>query len=148
MELTTWVGLAGTVLSFTLFVPQALRTWRNRHRGARLDGVSMLGQWIILANAAVWGGYAVLTGAFWTGAPGLINAPLAACTIVLLLRARTRAPAAAAGCQACAAGLDHEVFVTDPAGFGSIMPCTPAARRAGVVIFSTEHARALRALRQ
>lgn len=143
MEVTTWVGACGTVLSFTLFLPQARRTWRNRYRADRLEGISVVGQFVILANAAVWGLYAGLADAFWTGAPGLINAPLAICTVILLVRARHRKPERKV-CAACTAGVAHWVFMTEPPGFGSIVACSPIARRSGILIFSSEEARALR----
>lgn len=147
MELTTWVGICGTVLAFLLFLPQARRAWANRHRPERLDGISIAGQTLIVANAVVWGLYAVLADAFWTGAPGLVNAPLALCTIFLLQRSRHRHKTNRQGCVVCSAGVEHEVFITNPAGFGSIMGCTPATREHGVPIFSTEDARILRTLR-
>jgi len=143
VDMTTWVGACGTVLSFTLFLPQLRRTWLNRHRPDQLEGISVIGQFMILANAAVWGVYALLAEAFWTGAPGLINAPLAICTIILLLRVRGNTPKRL-GCEACAAGVAHWVFITEPPGFGSVMPCSPSARRSGVVIYSLDEARMLR----
>lgn len=143
MELTSWVGMIGTVLAFLLFLPQARHTWANRARPERLRGLSLVSQGCIIANALVWGLYAVLTDAFWTGAPGIINAPLAVCTILLLLRGR-RSTLPRTTCDACAAGIDHRVFITNPAGWGSIMSCTPTSRPHGVLIFSLDDARALR----
>jgi hypothetical protein len=66
--------------------------WRHRHDDGRLGGVSVASQLLLVANAALWGGYAVVTDSFWVGAPGLINAPLAVGTIVLLRRSRRAAP--------------------------------------------------------
>ena len=143
MELASWVGMIGTVLAFLLFLPQAQHTWANRARPERLRGISLASQGCIIANALVWGFYAVLTDAFWTGAPGIINAPLAICTILLLLRGRPSTPPRTR-CDACSAGIDHRVFITNPAGWGSIMSCTPASRPHGVIIFSLDDARALR----
>ncbi|GFZ89820.1 hypothetical protein GCM10011359_18870 [Nesterenkonia alkaliphila] len=147
MELTTWVGACGTVLAFLLFLPQARRTWANRHRPNRLEGISLLTQVCVIANAAIWGLYAVLADAFWTGAPGFINAPLAVCTIVLLVRGRRLRSRAQPQCRDCAAGAWHKIFITNPAGFGSLMSCTSASRPHGVTIFSLDDARALRQLR-
>jgi len=53
-----------------------------------LPGVSAGTQWLLLANALCWGGYALLTGSLWADAPGLVNAPLAVLTIVVLRRAK------------------------------------------------------------
>ena len=75
MELASWVGMIGTVLAFLLFLPQARHTWVNRGRPERLRGISLASQGCNIANALVWGCYAALTNAFWTGAPGIINAP-------------------------------------------------------------------------
>lgn len=147
VEITTVVGACGTVLAFLLFLPQARRTWANRHRPDRLSGISVLGQVCVLANAAVWGLYAILADAFWTGAPGFINAPLALVTIVVLLRGRTQ-KAAPTQCPACTAGIAHRIFVTSPPGWGSVMRCTPASRPEGVVIFCQDEARTLRAQRR
>lgn len=145
MELTIWVGACGTVLAFLLFLPQARRTWANRHRPERLEGISLLGQVCVIANATVWGLYAVLAEAFWTGAPGLINAPLAVCTLVILLRGRRQQTQnQAEQCPVCAAGIAHRVFVTSPPGWGSVMRCTPASRPAGVIVYSREEVQALR----
>ena len=72
MELTTIVGACGSMLAFLLFVPQARHTWVNRHRPERLEGIGVLGEVCVIANALVWGIYGVLTDAIWTGAPGLI----------------------------------------------------------------------------
>lgn len=143
MELVSWVGMAGTVLAFVLFLPQARHTWTNRGRPERLRGISVTGQVCVIANALVWGLYALLTGAFWTGAPGIINAPVAVCTIVLLLRGRRQSPVPPA-CAACAAQIEHRVFITNPAGWGSVMDCTDASRPHGVIIFSLDEARQLR----
>ncbi|WP_421732711.1 hypothetical protein [Cellulomonas sp.] len=92
------VGFVASVLSLVLWWPQAVRVWRLRHDGSGLGGVSIPTQVLLLANAALWAVYAVLTGSFWVGAPGLVNAPLALSTIVLVRRSRVpadrdRAPA-------------------------------------------------------
>lgn len=143
VEPTTWVGMCGTLLAFALFIPQAARSWSNRRRPERLKGVSLLGQVLVLANAIVWAVYAILAEALWTGAPGLVNAPLAIFSIIILLRGR-RKVVPDRSCGACNAGIPHSVFITGPPGFGSIMPCSWATRRSGAVIFSDEDARALR----
>jgi uncharacterized protein with PQ loop repeat len=82
------LGFTASVVSFVLWWPQAVRVWRCRRRGESLSGVSLSSQVLLLLNATLWGAYAVLTQSLWVGAPGLINAPLAAVTIVVLSRAR------------------------------------------------------------
>lgn len=82
------VGAIGSVLSLVLWWPQAVRVWESRRDPSRLSGVSVATQVLLLTSAAIWGVYAVLTGAFWVGAPGLVNGPLAALSIHVLLKAR------------------------------------------------------------
>jgi len=82
------LGFAASVVSFVLWWPQAARVWRRRHSAEHLGGVSISSQVLLLTNAALWGAYALVTGSLWVGAPGLINAPLALVTIVILHRAR------------------------------------------------------------
>ena len=88
MLLTNVVGAAASLISFALWVPQARLTWMNRHDPAALAGVSAMTSWLILVNGVLWLVYAGLTGAFWSGAPGLVNIPLAVSTLVLLRRGR------------------------------------------------------------
>ncbi|KQR12234.1 hypothetical protein [Cellulomonas sp. Leaf334] len=86
--LTEGIGFLASAVSFVLWWPQAARVWRHRRDGGRLGGVSITSQVLLVVNAALWGGYAFVTGSFWVGAPGLVNAPLAVGTIVLLRRSR------------------------------------------------------------
>ena len=90
--LTEAIGFVASVVSLVLWWPQAARVWRHRHDGGQLGGVSISTQVLLLVNAALWGAYAVATGSFWVGAPGLVNVPLALLTITLLRRARGSAP--------------------------------------------------------
>jgi uncharacterized protein with PQ loop repeat len=82
------LGFTASVVSFVLWWPQAVRVWRCRRRGDSLDGVSLSSQVLLLLNATLWGAYGLVTESLWVGAPGLINAPLAVVTIVVLHRAR------------------------------------------------------------
>src|SRR4051812_6134573 len=91
------VGLIASLMSFVLWWPQAALVWRCRGRGEELRGVSISSQLLLLANACLWGAYAVGTGSLWVGAPGLVNGPLAIVTIVLLKRARRGLPNVPAG---------------------------------------------------
>lgn len=89
------LGFSASVIAFVLFVPQALRVWKVRADPAALSGVSLGTQFFLLSNAVLWAFYAVETQAFWVGAPGLVNAPLAICVIILVTRARRASPAPA-----------------------------------------------------
>jgi uncharacterized protein with PQ loop repeat len=82
------IGFLASAVSLVLWWPQAARVWRHRHDGGQLGGVSLSTQVLLLVNAALWGAYAVVTGSFWVGAPGLVNAPLALLTMALLRRSR------------------------------------------------------------
>jgi uncharacterized protein with PQ loop repeat len=84
--LTEIAGLAGSAVSLVLWWPQALVVWRCRRDPDRLRGVSVTSQVLLLLNAVLWGFYAVAAESLWVGAPGLVNAPLAVVTIVVLRR--------------------------------------------------------------
>lgn len=140
------IGFAASVISFVLFLPQAQRTWQMRKNPQALRGVSLGTQWFVLCNATLWGVYAVITSAFWVGAPGIVNAPLAIAQLVLVSRAR-RVIAAEDACSACQSGDAHEVFVTAPPGWGSVMPCSPLTRKNGVLVFTKQDILHLRAVR-
>jgi len=85
--LTEAAGLAGSIVSLVLWWPQALLVWRCRREPDRLRAVSVPSQVLLLVNALLWAVYAVATQSLWVGAPGLVNAPLAVVTIVVLRRA-------------------------------------------------------------
>lgn len=146
--MTQAVGFLASAMAFVLFVPQATRVWTSRHDARSLAGVSTLTQWLILGNAGLWGVYAVLTGAFWVGAPGLINAPLAIVTLVLIQRSRRHVTDGSVdGCHFCAESIDHEVFVTCPPGWGAVMACSESTRKNGVVVMNGVDVARLRAER-
>lgn len=88
---TTVLGMTASTIAFVMFVPQAVRVWRTRHDAHALLGLSLSTQFLILANATIWGVYALKLGEFWVGAPGIINAPLALTVIALTVRSRMRA---------------------------------------------------------
>lgn len=146
--MTQVVGFLASAMAFVLFVPQATRVWASRHDARSLAGVSTLTQWLLLTNAGLWGVYAVLTGAFWVGAPGLINAPLAIVTLVLIGRSRRRVTDVPVDdCQLCGDEVDHDVFITAPPGWGSVMACSASTRRNGVVVTSDDDVAMLRSER-
>lgn len=82
----TILGVVGTIISFALWLPQASLVYANRNQPEKLTGLSKATMYLVLANALCWGAYALLTGAFWAGAPGLINGPLAIAVLVVLHR--------------------------------------------------------------
>jgi len=75
-ELLGWFG-AG--LSCVISLPQVVRTMRAK----RLDGISSATYVLVLANAAAWTVWSLLTGQYAAGVPALVNGPVA---IVILHR--------------------------------------------------------------
>jgi uncharacterized protein with PQ loop repeat len=75
-ELLGWFG-AG--LSCVISLPQLMRTIRIK----QLDGISSATYWLVLANAAAWTAWSLLTGEYAAGVPALVNGPVA---IVILHR--------------------------------------------------------------
>lgn len=146
MGVVDLVGATASVVSFVMLWPQALRIWSARRDPVILAGASAGTQMLVLVNATLWGVYAVLTGAFWVGAPGLVNAPVALACLVLMHRARRLAPLVDRPGCGCPTPTDvpHEVFVTAPPGWGSVMACTPASRAAGVVVTDPDDVARLR----
>jgi len=75
-ELLGWFG-AG--LSCVISLPQVVRTISIK----QLDGISSATYWLVLANAAAWTAWSLLTGEYAAGVPALVNGPVA---IVILHR--------------------------------------------------------------
>lgn len=140
MSASDLLGPIASVMSFLLFLPQAMKTWQNRNDPHALRGLSIWTQVALLANALLWAGYGLDTRAFWVAAPGLINGPLAIATIFLILRSRRPEAVIALGanCKMCDDGSDHQVFITSPPGWGSLMRCSPESRSRGVLVTDEE----------
>lgn len=128
------LGLIASIISFVLFLPQAKLTYKNRNNPQKLSTLSIGTQLLIMANATIWGIYAFLTNAFWVGAPGLVNFPLAFFTIVLILKNRKGETSKNWDrfCKSCGFEGDHLIFVTQPPGFGSIIYCSEENSKLGV----------------
>ena len=75
-ELLGWFGAS---LSCVISLPQVVRTMRAK----QLDGISSATYWLVLANAAAWTAWSLLTGEYAAGVPALVNGPVA---IVILHR--------------------------------------------------------------
>lgn len=89
--LTEALGLLASLTSFVLWVPQGLRVWRARRDPASLSGLAVSTQVISLVGNVLWFAYGMLIGSFWLGAPVVVNVPILAMTIAVLVRARTAA---------------------------------------------------------
>lgn len=141
--LTHVVGFTASVIAFVLWLPQAHRVWNLRHQPEALRGISLGTQSLVITNSLLWFGYGALEQAFWIAAPGFINLPLAAGTMVMVLRARrkTHPPE----CQLCHTEQWHRVFITTAAGAGSTISCTGELPYPGVVFTNEDQHRTLRA---
>lgn len=51
-------------------------------------------------------------------------------------------------CEDCAEGIEHQVFITAPPGWGSIMKCSKDSRRHGTKVRTPDDISRLRASRQ
>lgn len=136
------LGFVAASISFVMWLPQARATWRHRHNPVELAAISLGTQFLVLVNATVWAIYAVLTEAYWSGAPGLVNLPLALLNIYLVLSARRHARTVC-GCGEVG---DHQFFVSAPAGFGIVRECHGSSVGGFPVPRGTRYDRHLRAL--
>lgn len=84
------VGFLASSFSFILWLPQARLTWLNRKNPEKLSGISLGTQYAVVCNALLWGVYAFLAEAWWAGALGIVNLPLALGTIYLVKKASTK----------------------------------------------------------
>lgn len=82
------LGPLVAVIAFAVFIPQAITAWRWRNDPHALRGISLTTNAFIVNNSILWGLYAWELRELWVGAAGLINAPLAAMIIVLVIRSR------------------------------------------------------------
>ena len=73
------LGWFGAGLSCVISLPQVVQTIHAK----QLDGISSATYWLVLANAAAWTAWSLLTGEYAAGVPALVNGPVA---IVILHR--------------------------------------------------------------
>lgn len=52
--LVIFVNFAAPILAFSMFIPQAVTSWRNRHDYSHLLGISLGTQGLIILNATSW----------------------------------------------------------------------------------------------
>ena len=125
------VGAVGTLVSVVMFWPQALRIRNLRHDRLALSGVSAWGQVGVLVNASTWLVYAAASRAWWSGAPGLVNIPVAAYCLWVLRCSREAHDGPdlpSRRCQICTAdptaASSHGWYVANAPGYGSVVfPC-------------------------
>lgn len=82
------IGVIASVLAFAVFIPQAVRVWAARNDHHALLGVSITTNVFIVNNSIVWFVYAWTVGEFFVGAAGIINLPLAAMIVAVIIRSR------------------------------------------------------------
>lgn len=122
--ITNILGMIASIISFVMWLPQAISTWKHRNNPTELAGISKGTQYFVLVNATIWGVYGVLSNAYWTGAPGLVNFPLALMTLYLIYRGSKLTNTDSA--QPCGCGWEgsaHVFLVTSPPGYGTIREC-------------------------
>lgn len=92
-EVSDWqmllINIVAPILSFVMFVPQAVLVWKHRNTPEQLSGVSVISQLLLIINALSWGVVGYDLGSFAVMAPGLVNLPLAFFTIIIVLRRRS-----------------------------------------------------------
>ena len=64
---------SGGGLFCVISLPQVVRTIHAK----QLDGISSATYWLVLANAAAWTAWSLLTGEYAPGGPALVNGPVA-----------------------------------------------------------------------
>ena len=70
--------------------PLPINTWKYRKDSHALRSASIAMNFLLVANALLWFLYAGLEHAFWIGAPGIVNLPLAVTNIYLIAKARSK----------------------------------------------------------
>ncbi len=162
MSLVDLVGMAGSLVSVVLWLPQAQRTWSIREDASALAGLSSGTQWLVVLNAIIWLAYAGMTGAHWVGLPGLVTLPLALGTIWFIHRAKRgphwmrlgQAEQISSPSTLCSAhhldaespeqtcghnmALPHKIVVVSPPGYGTVLDCNGQRRWDAVLMVPQE----------
>lgn len=138
---TNALGIMASIIAFLLFVPQAMRAWDARNQPAAMSAVSIGTQVLLLTNAIVWALYGLGTHAFWVAAPGIVNGPLALVVMSLVIRSRREAHKIeneySDVCSRCNFQGEHEIYITQPPGYGSRMPCSSQSVKNGYPVPAT-----------
>lgn len=132
------LGAVAAVISFIVWVPQAILVWKNRNSPIKLASISLTTQWLMLTNAIIWGIYAYFANAFWVGAPGLINAPLGVMTLYLVYRVRRGIKQGVLYKCGSTATTKHYTFVVDPDFSGRVIECNGTQEVKGIPLLSSD----------
>ncbi|MCL1800078.1 MAG: hypothetical protein FWG25_01770 [Promicromonosporaceae bacterium] len=87
-------GMAASIVSLVLWVPQVRKTWSHRNNSEELAGLSVLTQYILILSQILWLVYGVLISSFWVWSSLIVNVPAAVLTLYLIHRAKLRLRAA------------------------------------------------------
>ena len=87
-------GLAASIVSLILWIPQAQKTWRHRNNPEEMAGISVVTQYILILSQVMWLIYGLLINSFWVWSSMIVNVPAAVLTLYLIHRAKRRLAAA------------------------------------------------------
>jgi uncharacterized protein with PQ loop repeat len=91
MDTTVLIGYIAAFTSSTMALPQVFRTFKMRNEATHLEGLSLGTYMIWFVNGVLWAYYGFAVGAIPAAIPSLVNIPLTAAVLFLILRARHRA---------------------------------------------------------
>lgn len=66
---------------------------------------------------------------------------------IVFFREESAGGRVSSGCPSCESQELHRVFVTEPPGYGSVVPCNPASRKTGVLVWNERDIENLRSKR-
>lgn len=89
--MTASVGWLAALASTVMFLPQVLRTWRQRHNADELAGVSVVAFSLIMASGALWLVYGALRHDPVIIATNVIMVLTALVTVTIVVRGRAAA---------------------------------------------------------
>ena len=81
-------GLAASIVSLILWLPQVRTTWRHRNNPVEMAGISSATQYILIVNQIMWLVYGLLINSFWVWSSLIVNLPAAILTLFLIHRAK------------------------------------------------------------
>jgi len=81
-------GLAASIVSLLLWLPQVRTTWRHRNNATEMAGISSATQYLLIINQLMWLVYGLLINSFWVWSSLIVNLPAAILTLLLIHRAK------------------------------------------------------------
>lgn len=83
------IAYTASAVTAAVLLPQAIRSWRQRHDGDQLAGVSLWTPALSLTTAVLWITWAVMVDQLPSVAYTVVSVPAALFTLALLTRKRT-----------------------------------------------------------